>query len=68
MSEDVKRRKLRLGAQVFAVLVALEIVEYLVGTTVDGALVPLAVLALVAAWPIVRYYMHIEQLRRGGGA
>ncbi|HXF71063.1 MAG TPA: hypothetical protein VNO79_00445 [Actinomycetota bacterium] len=47
-------------------LLALEVVEYLVGTTLEHALVPLILLALVAAWPIVRYYMHVDQLRPGG--
>lgn len=68
MSGDVKRRKLRLGAWVFGVLVGLEFVEYWVGTTLKHALIPLVVLVVVAAWPIVQYYMHVEQLPRGGGA
>lgn len=58
--------KMRLGWVVFVVLVVLEVAEYFVGTGMKtGSLVPLVVLAVAAGWPIVRYYMHVQQLRRG---
>ena len=56
--------KLRLGLVVFGILMVIEIVEYVVGTTLhSGAWRILAPLAVVGAWPIVRYYMHINQLK-----
>lgn len=66
MEGERLRRRMRLGARVFAVLVILEVVEYTVGTTLEHALIPLVFLALAASWPILRYFMHVEQLRRGG--
>ncbi len=57
--------KMRLGFIVFGVLMVIEIVEYLVGTSVRaGNWLILAPLALVGAWPILRYFMHIVQLWR----
>lgn len=56
---------MRVGFIVFGVLMGIEIVEYVLGVNVQGGAWPyLAVLALVGAWPIVRYFMHIEQLWR----
>ncbi|MBI2165575.1 MAG: hypothetical protein HYU29_04135 [Chloroflexi bacterium] len=55
--------KMRLGLVVFGVLMAIEIIEYLVGTSVRAGAWPfLAILAAIGAWPIVRYFMHIPQL------
>lgn len=49
---------------VFAVLIALEIAEYVLGTAIkSGGWLVLAPLAIIGSWPIVRYYMHINQLR-----
>jgi hypothetical protein len=57
-------RRLRLGSIVFGVLVALEVTEYAVGVTMgSGAWPYLAMLAVIAAWPIVHYFMHITHLR-----
>jgi hypothetical protein len=44
---------------------ALEVSEYVLGVTMkSGALPFLAILAVIAAWPIVHYFMHITQLWR----
>ena len=57
--------KLRFGFVVFGVLVALEVAEYVLGVTMKtGAWPFLAILATIAAWPIVHYFMHIMQLKR----
>ena len=57
--------KMRLGLAVFGALVVIEIVEYAVGVTLRGGAWPyLAILAVVGAWPIVYYFMHILQLWR----
>ncbi len=58
--------KMRLGYGVFGVLMAIELVEYAVGTRVRSGNWPyLAVLAVIGAWPILAYFMHIRQLRKG---
>lgn len=59
------RARLRVGFVVFGVLVAIEVTEYIVGVTMRGGAWPLlGILALIGAWPIVRYFMHIKQLWR----
>ncbi|MBI4289168.1 MAG: cytochrome C oxidase subunit IV family protein [Chloroflexi bacterium] len=59
------QRKLRLGYVVFGVLMVIEIVEYVVGTGLRSGNWPyLGILAIVGAWPILRYFMHIQQLRK----
>ncbi len=59
--------RLRVGVVVFVALLALEVVEYIVGVTIHrGAWPFLAVLAVVGAWPILHYFMHITQLWRSG--
>ena len=56
--------KLRLGLVVFGILMVIEIVEYVVGTSMKSrAWLILAPLAVVGAWPIVLYFMHINQLK-----
>jgi len=57
--------KLRFGFVVLGILIALEITEYVVGTTIkSGAWHYLAVLAVIGAWPILQYFMHITHLWR----
>ena len=57
--------KLRLGFVVLGVLMALEVSEYILGVTMKSGAWPfLAVLAVISAWPIVHYFMHIMQLKR----
>lgn len=64
MPEPGLRGKLRLGYIVFGILIVIEVTEYLVGTTMrSGAWPYLAILALVGAWPILYYFMHINQLK-----
>lgn len=59
------RAKLRLGFFVFGSLIVLEIIEYAVGVSMKrGAWPYLAVMAVVAAWPILYYFMHISHLWR----
>jgi heme/copper-type cytochrome/quinol oxidase subunit 4 len=55
--------RMRLGFIVLAALMVIEIVEYAIGVTMKrGSLPYLAVLAIIGAWPIVQYFMHIAQL------
>ncbi len=65
MARPSLQAKMRLGLWVFAALMFLEIIEYVVGLGLKrGAWLILAPLAVVAAWPIVYYFMHIRQLWR----
>lgn len=65
MKKPDLNKKLRLGFIVFGVLIVIEIVEYIVGTAMQRGSWPfLGVLALVGAWPILYYFMHIKQLKR----
>lgn len=57
-------RRMRLGLWVFAWLVALEFVEYAVGVTLEHNLIPLMVLTIPGSWPLLRYNMRIDRLRR----
>lgn len=55
--------KTRLGVIVFAVLVVLEVVEYVVGVNIKHGSWPfLTVLAVLGSWPILNYFMHLPQL------
>ena len=57
--------KTRLGVIVFAGLIVLEVVEYMVGVAIKHGNWPImAVLALIGAWPIAWYFMHLPQLWR----
>lgn len=56
-------RRMRLGLWVFAWLVALELVEYAVGVTLEHNLIPLMVLTIPGSWPLLRYNMRIDRLR-----
>ena len=59
------RVKLRLGFMVFGALMVIEIVEYVLGTMMKTGNWPyLGLLALIGAWPILKYFMHIQELRR----
>ncbi len=57
-------RRLRVGLWVFAFLVALEFVEYAVGLTVEHNLILLMVLTIPGSWPLLRYNMRIDRLRK----
>jgi heme/copper-type cytochrome/quinol oxidase subunit 4 len=55
--------KTRVGIIVFVVLIVLEVVEYVLGVTVKHGNWPImAILALIGAWPIAWYFMHLPQL------
>lgn len=57
--------KLRLGFIVFGVLMVIEVVEYVLGTTMKSGNWPyLGLLAIIGAWPILQYFMHILELKR----
>ncbi len=63
MNGSVLSAKVRLGVVIFAVLLIIEAVEYVVGSTMtSGALWILVVLAVPGAGLIAYYYMHIRQL------
>ncbi len=65
--EAKKTSKLRLGWIVIAALGVLTIVEYWIAISVHSTPLPyLAVIALVKAWLIVQYFMHVAQLWRAG--
>lgn len=65
MRKSDLKSKFRLGYVVFAVLIVIEIIEYAVGTRLRSGSWPyLGVLAVIGAWPILQYFMHIFELRR----
>ncbi len=55
---------LRLGLVVIAVLAALTVAEWFVGTDLDPNLIPLMAIAVVKAALIVWYFMHVYRLWR----
>lgn len=62
-----KAAKLRLGWIVIGALGVLTIVEYWVAISVHSTPLPyLAVIAVVKAWLIVQYFMHVAQVWRSG--
>jgi len=58
---------MQLGLWVLGLLVAIEVVEFVIGVNLRHALIPLVLLAIPPAWLILRYFMHIDQLRGRGG-
>lgn len=63
--EQLRREKLRLGWLVALGLAVATVVEYVVAVELARPLVPLAIVALIKAWLIVTYFMHITQLWSG---
>lgn len=62
-----KRSYRRLGISVFAALVALKGIEFVIGVSLQsGAALLVALSALVSAVLILNYFMHIQQLWHGG--
>lgn len=64
------REQLR-GLQVMAILAALTVGEYILAISIDSSRVLVALLAGVAvvkAWLIVTYFMHVYRLWRGEGS
>ena len=59
------KSKLRLGFIVFGALMVIEISEYVLGTRMKSGNWPyLGLLAIIGAWPILQYFMHIFELWR----
>lgn len=66
--EARKASKLRLGWIVIGGLALLTAIEYWVAVSIHSNPLPyLAVIALVKAWLIVQYFMHVAQLWHGEG-
>ena len=65
MAKYNHKRVMRLGLWVFAALMVVEIIEYIIGVNVKVGNWPLlAVLAVPGAGLIIYYFMHIPQLWR----
>ncbi|MGH2538231.1 MAG: cytochrome C oxidase subunit IV family protein [Candidatus Promineifilaceae bacterium] len=54
----------RQGVIVFAALAALTLIEFFISQSLQGAVIPLTLVALVKAGLIVQYFMHIYRLWR----
>ncbi len=59
-------RPLRIGWLVFLALAILTVVEFVVAVTVTSNLPILVVFALMKAGLIMRYFMHLLKIWRGG--
>ena len=60
------KRMLALGYVVFGGLIVIKIVEYFIGSRMkSGGWVYLTVLSIAASWLILRFFMHIQQLKSG---
>jgi len=60
--EHLRAKKMRVGWLVGVALAVATVVEYYVAVSLARPLVPLAIVALIKAWFIVVYFMHIKQL------
>ena len=68
MDNQIKSLRTRIGWLVAFGLVVLTGVEYWIAVSLSGSTFPyLVVIALIKAWLILRYFMHIRQLWRGEG-
>lgn len=57
---------IKVGRNVFIGLAVATVVEYVIAVSdVPGALVLILAIAVVKAWLIVVYFMHVGKLRRG---
>ncbi|MGD2100937.1 MAG: cytochrome C oxidase subunit IV family protein [Acidimicrobiia bacterium] len=66
MSGTDPAKALRIGRNVFVGLAVATAVEFVIAiSTVPGALVLILIVALIKAWLIVVYFMHVGQLRGG---
>ncbi len=64
MKQSSLGSKTRLGAIVFIVLTVLNVAEYWLSVSFkSGIMLPLGVMALIDAWLIAYYFMHIMQIR-----
>lgn len=67
MPNKTESQQLRRGFLVFGLLMVIEVIEYLVGVNMHGgAWLFLLPWAIVGAWPIVHFFMHLPQLWHGG--
>jgi cytochrome c oxidase subunit IV len=57
-----RRRKMSIGTAVFAALIVLDGVEYIVAQVADQTLLWMGMLAIPQAGLIVWFYMHVHQL------
>ena len=63
MGKNKMFKQFKLGTIVFIALMIVEIIEYVVGVKiVKGNLILLTVLAILGAWLILQYFMHIQHL------
>lgn len=67
MSGNSKGAALRTGWVTIIVLAVLTAGEFLVSRATDGAVVPLAVIALIKAGLIIQYFMHAPRVLNAGG-
>lgn len=58
--------RLFVGELVIVALFVLDAIEYMVAVNAGQTVLWMALLAIPQAWLIVRFYMHGQQLRRGG--
>lgn len=63
--EQLRAQKLRVGWLVAFGLAVATVAEYFVAVELAQPLVPLAIIALIKAWLIVTYFMHLPQLWSG---
>jgi hypothetical protein len=57
--------KLRRGLLTIGGLAALTALEYIISVMLPtGALIPLTIIAVVKAWLIIQYFMHVANLWR----
>ena len=59
-----KKAAYRLGAIVLVGLAVLTIIEYYVAILMTSAIPALFAIALIKAWAIFQYYMHVSSLWR----
>lgn len=59
--------RVRLGVRIAIALAVLTVVEYLVAVTIDDPLRWLVPFILAKGWLILDYFMHVRDLRPGGG-
>ncbi|MEZ4502919.1 MAG: cytochrome C oxidase subunit IV family protein [Dehalococcoidia bacterium] len=66
-----EQRSHNLGLRMAALLAVLTIVEYIVAVSVDSSqalVLFLAPVAVVKAWVIIVYFMHVSKVWRGEGS
>jgi cytochrome c oxidase subunit IV len=64
VNEDKKAAAYRIGIQVFAGLMVLTVVEYILGIQDNPSTVILLIIALIKSALIVNFFMHVYRLWR----